>query len=200
MDKKTTTTCVRAVVMVAASLAAGNASGGQSPASYMPESLDGVAVRTCVVDVKGKSTCGPDTMGDAAIDTARLGLTMMGVAGLTGSDDKRWDHVVYGVTDKSCTSGGASMAAMRIQPGIFKDARSELEGLIASKTMPMEKARVEGVDVYVGYSYGKDCIMAFGYPSDSIVLVASAGPEERDRVTMVIQSMLAAATRPGRRP
>jgi len=166
----------------------------------MPKSLDGVAVKTCVVDVRGKSTCGPDTLGEAALDSGRLGLTMMVVSGMTSSDDKRWDHVVYGVTDRPCMNGGASMGAMRTEPGIFKDVQKELEGLIASKKVPMEKTRVEGLDVYMGYLHGQDCIMAFGYPSDSMILVAFAGKDDREKVDKVITSMLGAARSSAKSP
>jgi hypothetical protein len=57
-----------------------------------------------------------------------------------------------------------------------------------------------GVDVYVGYSYGKDCIMAFGYPNDSIVLLAFAEREDREAVKTTMGAMLRAATPPGRQP
>jgi len=189
--------------MVAVVVAAENVSSGaqrESPESYMPKSLDGVAVKTCVVDVRGKSTCGPDTLGEAALDSGRLGLTMMVVSGMTSSDDKRWDHVVYGVTDRPCMNGGASMGAMRTEPGIFKDVQKELEGLIASKKVPMEKTRVEGLDVYMGYLHGQDCIMAFGYPSDSMILVAFAGKDDREKVDKVITSMLGAARSSAKSP
>jgi hypothetical protein len=181
------------VVVLVAAVIAQSGTPGKSPESYLPKTLDGVAVRTCVVDVKGNSTCGPDTLGEAALDSGRLGLTMMTVSGMTGSDDKRWDHVVYGVTDRSCMNGGASMGAMRTQPGISKDVQKELEGMRASKKLPLEKIQVEGLDVYVGYLHGQDCIMAFGYPSDSMILVAFAGKDDREKVSKAITSMLSAA-------
>jgi len=40
---------------------------------------------------------------------------------------------------------------MRTEPGIFKDVQKKLEGFIASKKLPMEKTKVEGLDVYMGY-------------------------------------------------
>lgn len=196
MENDKRTQSIVALITVAVVVAAGNANGGalrDKPESYMPKSVDGVAVKTCVVDVGGKTTCGPDTLGEAALDSARLGLTMMTLSGMTGSDDKRWDHVVYGVTDRSCMNGGASMGAMRTQPGMFKDVQKELEGLIASKTLPMEKANVEGLDIYIGYLHGKDCIMAFGYPSDSIVLLVFTGKDDSEKAKKVIKSMLVAA-------
>jgi hypothetical protein len=203
MNSDQNKTFVFALIMVAVVVVAENANSGaqrESPESYMPKSLDGVAVRTCVVDVRGKSTCGPDTLGEAALDSGRLGFAMMAVSGMTGSDDKRWDHVVYGVTDRSCINGGASMGAMRTQPGIFKDVQKEYEGLMTSKRVPMEEAKVEGLDVYMGYLLGKDCIMAFGYPSDSMVLAVFAGKDDREKVKMVITSMLGAARSSEKRP
>ena len=190
---------IMVVVLVAAVIAQSGAPG-VSPESYMPNSFDGVAVRTCVVDVRGKSTCGPDTLGEAALDSGRLGLTMMVASGMTRSDDKRWDHVVYGVTDRSCVNGGASMGAMRTEPGMFKDVPKKLEGFIASKKLPMEKTKVEGLDVYMGYLHGQDCIMAFGYPSDTMILVAFAGKDDRAKVSKVITSMLGAARSSEKRP
>ncbi len=92
------------------------------------------------------------------------------------------------------------MGAMRTEPGIFKDVQKELEGLIASKKVPMEKTRVEGLDVYMGYLHGQDCIMAFGYPSDSMILVAFAGKDDREKVDKVITSMLGAARSSAKSP
>jgi hypothetical protein len=195
MDKKMKKYCFTLcllVVLVVAEYANGG-SPGADPKSYMPKSLDGVTVKTCVVDVSGKSTCGPQTLGEAALDSARLGFTMMTVSGLTGSEDKRWDHVVYGVTDKLCTEGGASMGVMRTQPGIFKDVQKELEALITSKKLPMEQTNIEGLDVFVGYLQGRDCIMAFGYPGDNMVLLVFTGKDDREKVRKVIKSMLGAA-------
>ena len=183
--------CLLAVLIVAEH--ANSGAPGVDPKSYMPKSLDGVTVKTCVVDVSGKSTCGPQTLGEAAQDSVRLGFTMMTVSGLTGSEDKRWDHVVYGVTDKLCTEGGASMGVMRTQPGIFKAVQKELEGLITSKKLPMEQTKIEGLDVYIGYLQSRDCIMAFGYPSDNMVLLVFAGKDDREKVKKVVKSMLGAA-------
>ena len=203
MDNNKGKKFVFALIMVAVLVAAENANSGalgESPESYMPKSLDGVAIKTCVVDVRGKSTCGPDTLGEAALDSVRLGLTMMTLSGLTGSDDKRWDHVVYGVTDKLCTNGGVSMGAMLTLPGIFKDVQKELEDLITSKKMPMEKVKVERLDVYIGYLNAKDCIMAFSYPNDSMVLLALAGKDDREKVEKAIKSMLVAVRSSEKKP
>ena len=207
MDNNKRKKFVFALIMVTVLVAAENANSGalrESPESYMPKSLDGVAVKTCVVVVRGKSTCGPDTLGEAALDSARLGWAMMEVAGTNGSDDKRWDYVVYGVTDKLCTNGGASMGVMRTWPGVFKDAQKflqkELDGLITSGKLLMEKVNVEGLDTYMGYLHGKDCIMAFGYPSDSMVLVVFAGKDDREKVKKIIKSMLGAARSSEKKP
>ncbi len=166
----------------------------------MPKSLDGVAVRTCVLEVGGKSTCGPETLGAVAIESARLGFAMMEISGLTGSDDKRWDSVVYGVTDRSCTDGGSSVGAMRTQPGVSKRTQEELAGLLGSPQSPVEKASIEGLDFYVGYARTKDCIMAFGYPNDTIVLLAFAGKGDREQAKQAIKSMLGAAGRSVKQP
>ena len=92
------------------------------------------------------------------------------------------------------------MGAMRTQPGIFKDVQKELAGMSASKKLPLEKIQVEGLDVYMGYLHGQDCIMAFGYPSDSMILVAFAGKDDREKVSKAITSMLSAARSSVKRP
>jgi len=196
-------TLLFALIMVAVLVAAENANGGArrvNPESYIPKSLDGVAVRTCVVDVSGKSTWGLEILGEAAPDSLRLGFAMMTVSGITGSDDKRWDHVVYGATDRSCTNGGTSMGVMRTQPGISTDVQKELEGLITSRRLQIGRATVVGLDVYLGYLQGKDCIMAFGYPNDSIVLLVFAGKDDGEHAKLAIESMLGAARSSKKRP
>jgi hypothetical protein len=50
-----------------------------------------------------------------------------------------------------------------------------------------------GLAVYIGYLTNRDCIMAFGYPSDSMVLLVFAGKDDREKVKMVIKSMLGGA-------
>lgn len=195
MDKKMTKFCL-AISLFIILVVAGQANSGAlvaGPEAYMPESIDGVAVKTCMVDVSGKSTCGPQTLGEAALDSARLGFTMMTVSGLTGSEDKRWDHVVYGVSDKLCTEGGTSVGVMHIQPGIYKENQKELEGLITSKKLPLEQTKIEGVDFYIGYLQSRDCIMAFGYPNDSTVMLVFAGKDDKEKVRKVVKSMLGAA-------
>ena len=166
------------------------------PQSYIPKSIDGVLVKTCAVDVSGRSTCDSQSLGDAALDLVPLGLTIMTVSGLTGSEDKRWNQVVYGVTDKLCSNGGVSMGIMRTQPGITTVAQNELAGLIASNKLPMEMIRIEILDTHIGYLQKKDCIMAFGYPNDSIVLVVFAGKGESEMAKKVVKSMLESANTP----
>ncbi len=120
----------------------------------------------------------------------------MTVSGLTGSEDKRWNQVVYGVTDKLCSNGGVSMGIMRTQPGITTVAQNELAGLIASNKLPLEQIRIKILDTYIGYLQKKDCIMAFGYPNDSIVLVVFAGKGESEMAKKVVKSMLESANTP----
>jgi|GEM_PF-5842838 len=164
---------------------------GEGLMAYLPRSLDGVAVKTCGLEVGGQGDCSPETLGAAALDSARLGFTILTLSGLTGSDDTRWDQVVYGVTDRLCSEGGASMGVMHLTaPGIFKENLKELDEMIAAGKLPLEVNNIAGVDFYVGYLRNRDCIMAFGYPNDGLVMLAFAGQEEREKVKQVVKSML----------
>jgi hypothetical protein len=57
----------------------------------------------------------------------------------------------------------------------------------------MEQAAIEGLVVYIGSLQSKDCIMAFGYPSDRLVLLAFAGKDDKEKIKNVIKSMVGAA-------
>ncbi len=182
------------LVVLGAAVPARSGALGEGLMAYLPASVDGVAVQTCVVEVGGKGDCGPDTLGAAALDSARLGFTMLTISGLTGSEDKRWDQVVYGVTDKLCSEGGASMGVMHLtEPGLFKDNLKELDGMIGAGKVPLVVTAIGGVDFYVGYLQSRDCIMAFGYPDDKLIMLAFAGKDERDKVTQMVKEMLGAA-------
>jgi len=165
----------------------------KQPKSYMPKKLNSVAIKTCQVNVSGKADCSPRTLGEAAPDSARLGFAMMSAAGMKGSDDKRWDHVVYGVSAKTCKDGGTSVGAMLTDAGLSKPVQKEFNDMIASKKMPIEKLKIEGVDVYVGHLTGEDCILAVGYPNDRIVLLAYAAKDEKEKVKSTMKAMLLAA-------
>ena len=170
-----------------------NANGatlGKNPEAYILKSVGAVTVKTCKIEVSGKADCHPGTMGEAVQDSFRLGMAMMTVSGLKGSEDKRWDYVVYGVTDKICSSGGLSMGAMRTHPSIFKDTQKELDGMVTSKKLSMEKSKIEGVDFYIGHLQAKDCLIAFGYPGDNIVLLLMAGNEEREKIVKAVKAIL----------
>ena len=92
------------------------------------------------------------------------------------------------------------MGVMRIQPGIFKANLAELDGVIIARKLQLEKAKIAGLDVHVGYLQSTDCIMAFGYPNDSTVLLAFAGKDDRAKVEKVVTSMLEAARSSGKTP
>ena len=165
-----------------------------SPESYIPVSLDGLAVHTCRVDVGGASTCGPGTTGPGPSDSVRLGLAMMTAAGLTGSNDTRWEDVVYGATGTSCLDEGASIGAMRTQPGVSQGVREELAAVTRAESSPLRKADVPGLELYVGHLPGEGCTVAIGYPNDSTVLVTLTGKDDWARATRTIESMLGAAS------
>ncbi|HAZ13400.1 MAG: hypothetical protein A2X86_14750 [Bdellovibrionales bacterium GWA2_49_15] len=163
---------------------------GKNPEDYILKNVGAITVKTCKIEVSGKADCHPGTMGEAVQDSFRMGMTIMTVSGLKGSEDKRWDYVVYAVTDKICSAGGVSMGAMRTHPSIFRDTQKEFDGMITSKKISMEKSKIEGVDFYIGHLHAKDCLLAFGYPADNIILLVMAGKDEREKIAKAVKAML----------
>jgi len=196
--RKTVFVLVIALGLIAAEQT-GRTAQRPAPEAYIPASLDGLAVNTCRVDVGGASTCSREA-GPAASDAIHLGLVMMTAAGLTSTDDTRWEYAVYGATGASCLEGGTSLGAMRTHSRVSQAVRDELAAVALTPRAPFEDAHRQGLALYVGDLPGEACTAAFGYPDDSTVLLVLTGKGNRERATRTIDAMLGAAKATGIQP